>query len=106
MSRRTSSRRRCHQIDLQTFHTRGRDLENVNFQTPADAEYNGLSALLDVPIGPDGRPEQCAIVTTASARNVRGVDFETFRSGPARRPRRHGAGQPELRAPRSTSTTR
>ena len=68
-----------HQIDLQTFHTRGRDLENVNFQTPADAEYNGLSALLDVPIGPDGRPEQCAIVTTASARNVRGVDFETFR---------------------------
>jgi len=68
-----------HQIDLQTFHTRGRDLENVNFQTPADAEYNGLSALLDVPIGPDGRPEQCAIVATASARNVRGVDFETFR---------------------------
>jgi hypothetical protein len=68
-----------HQIDLQTFHTRGRDLENVNFQTPADAEYNGLAALLDVPIGPDGRPEQCAIITTASARNVRGVDFETFR---------------------------
>jgi hypothetical protein len=68
-----------HQIDLQTFHTRGRDLENVNFQTPADAEYNGLAALLSVPFGPDGRPEQCAIVTTASARNVRGVDFETFR---------------------------
>ena len=67
------------QIDLQTFHTRGKPLENVNFQTPADAEYNGLAALLSVPLGPDGRPEQCVIVTTASARNVRGVDFDTFR---------------------------
>ena len=68
-----------HQIDLQTFHTRGKPLENANFQTPADAEYNGLAALLQVPLGPDGRPEQCVIVTTASARNVRGVDFDTFR---------------------------
>jgi hypothetical protein len=67
------------QIDLQTFHPRGEDLENVNFQTPADAEYNGLAALLEVPLGPDGRPQQCVIVTTASARNVRGVDFDTFR---------------------------
>ena len=67
-----------HQIDLQTFHTRGEPIENANFQTPGDAEYNGLAALLQVPFGPDGRPEQCAIVTTASARNVRGVDFETF----------------------------
>jgi hypothetical protein len=69
-----------HQIDLQTFHTRGEDLENVNFQTPADAEYNGLAALLSVPLGADGRPQQCVIVTTASARNVRGVDFDTFRA--------------------------
>ncbi len=69
-----------HEIDLQTFHTRGKAIENANFQTPADAEYNGLAALLSVPIGPDGRPEQCVIVTTASARNVRGVDFETFRA--------------------------
>ena len=67
------------QIDLQTFHTRGKAIENANFQTPADAEYNGLAALLSVPLGPDGRPQQCVIVTTASARNVRGVDFETFR---------------------------
>jgi hypothetical protein len=67
------------QIDLQTFHTRGKPIENANFQTPADAEYDGLAFLLDVPLGPDGRPEQCVIVTTASARNVRGVDFETFR---------------------------
>jgi hypothetical protein len=69
-----------HQIDLQTFHTRGRPIVNVNFQTPADAEYYGLAALLSVPLGPDGRPEQCVIVTTASARNVRGVDFATFQA--------------------------
>jgi hypothetical protein len=69
-----------HQIDLQTFHTRGRPIENANFQTPADAEYNGLAALLNVPLGPDGRPVDCVIVTTASARNVRGVDFETFQA--------------------------
>jgi hypothetical protein len=67
------------QIDLQTLHTRGEDLQNVNFQTPADAEYAGLAALLDVQLGPDGRPERCVIVTTSSARNVRGVDYETFR---------------------------
>jgi hypothetical protein len=67
-----------HQIDLQTFHTRGEPIENANFQTPADAEYNGLAALLSVQLGPDGRPTQCAIVTTASARNVRGVDYATF----------------------------
>ena len=69
-----------HEIDLQTFHTRGKAIENANFQTPADAEYYGLAALLSVPFGPDGRPEQCVIVTTASARNVRGVDFETFQA--------------------------
>jgi hypothetical protein len=67
-----------HQIDLQTFHTRGEPIENANFQTPADFEYNALAALLNVPLGPDGRPQQCAIVTTASARNVRGVDYATF----------------------------
>jgi len=66
------------QIDLQTFHTRGQPIVNANFQTPGDAEYNGLAALLSVPFGADGRPEQCVIVTTASARNVRGVDYETF----------------------------
>ncbi len=69
-----------HQIDLQTFHTRGHAIRNANFQTPGDAEYNGLAALLSVPLGPDGRPEQCVIVTTASARNVRGVDFATFQA--------------------------
>jgi hypothetical protein len=68
------------QIDLQTFHTRGADVENANFQTPGDLEYNGLAALLSVPMGPDGRPVDCVIVTTASARDVRGVDYDTFRA--------------------------
>jgi hypothetical protein len=67
------------EIDLQTLHTRGEDVENANFQTPADLEYNALAAILAVPIDEEtGRPEQCAIVTTASARNVRGVDYETY----------------------------
>jgi hypothetical protein len=67
------------EIDLQTFHTRGEDIENANFQTPADGEYNGLAAILSVPIDPEtGRPSECVIVTTASARNVRGVDYQTF----------------------------
>ena len=67
------------EIDLQTFHPRGEDIENANFQTPADPEYNALAAILSVPIDEEtGRPAQCAIVTTASARNVRGVDYETF----------------------------
>ena len=66
------------EIDLQTFHTRGQDIVNANFQTPADAEYNGLRGLLGVPAGPDGRPTDCVIVTTASARNVRDVDYQTF----------------------------
>ncbi|OJU93533.1 MAG: hypothetical protein BGO23_12855 [Solirubrobacterales bacterium 67-14] len=66
------------EIDLQTFHTRGQDIENANFQTPQDIEYKGLKALLKVPSGPDGRPEQCVIVTTSSARDVRGVDFRTY----------------------------
>jgi len=81
------------QIDLQTFHTRGEPIRNANFQTPGDAEYNGLAALLSVPFGPDGRPEQCAIVTTASARNVRGVDYATFH---ARTP--HGVAGATARA--------
>lgn len=67
------------EIDLQTMHPRGEDIENANFQTPADLEYSLLAAILSVPIDEaTGRPEQCVIVTTASARNVRGVDYETF----------------------------
>ena len=43
------------EIDLQTFHTRGEDIENANFQTPGDVEYAGLAAILVGPARP-GRP--------------------------------------------------
>jgi hypothetical protein len=66
------------EIDLQTFHTRGEDIENANFQTPHDSEYDLLAGFLGVPRGADGRPLACVIVTTVSARNVRGVPYETF----------------------------
>ena len=66
------------EIDLQTFHPRGKDIVNANIQTPTDFEYGALKAILSVPASEDGRPEQCAIVTTSSARNVRGVDYQTF----------------------------
>lgn len=75
----TSKNVHWNEIDLQTFHTRGQDIENANFQAPQDAEYMGLKALLSVPSDPEtGRPAQCVIVTTASARDVRGVDFRTY----------------------------
>ncbi len=79
------------EIDLQTFHTRGADIENANFQAPADLEFNLLKVFLNVPAREDGRPEQCAIVTTASMRNVRGVDYNTFEKETAEH---HGHGVP------------
>ena len=79
------------EIDLQTFHTRGANLVNANFQTPADLEYAGLKFILDVESREDGRPAQCAIVTTASVRSVRDVDYATFESETARL---HGHGVP------------
>lgn len=67
------------EIDLQTFHTRGQDIVNANFQTPQDSEYNGLMALLAVPANPEtGRPDQCAIVTTSSARDVRDTTYQGY----------------------------
>ena len=71
------------EVDLQTFHTRSKDIQNANFQTPADAEYNALSRparrrSIDIEFTPDGGPAQCVIVTTSSARDVRGVDYQTF----------------------------
>lgn len=85
------------EIDLQTFHTRGEPIVNANFQTPADQEYNALAIVLSVPIAANGRPEQCAIVTTASARNVRGVDYVTFEERtPHGVPGATASGQPAL----------
>jgi hypothetical protein len=67
-----------HTIYLQTFATGGQDLADVNFQVPSDAIYQALAALLSVPVGPDGNPVDCAIVSTFSTRAVRGVDFDAF----------------------------
>jgi hypothetical protein len=67
-----------HTVYHQTFRTGGQDLENVNFQTPSDGIYGALRDLLKVPVGADGNPLQCAIVSTFSTRNVRGVPFDAF----------------------------
>jgi hypothetical protein len=67
-----------HTIYLQTFTTDGEDLANVNFQTPSDAVYRALAALLDVDLDAAGDPKRCAIVSTFSTRNVRDLDFAGF----------------------------
>jgi hypothetical protein len=68
-----------HTIYLQTFTTvKGYNLEHVNFQTPSDAIYGALAALLQVPVGADGNPQQCAVVSTFSTRNVRALDYQDF----------------------------
>ena len=67
-----------HTIYLQTFATAGEDLKNVNFQTPTDAVYGALAALMHVPVDAAGNPKQCAIVSTFSTRNVRDLDYPSF----------------------------
>ena len=67
-----------HTIFLQTFRTDGEDLDRVNFQTPTDAVYRALAALLAVPLDANGELRDCAIVSTFSTRNVRDVSFEEF----------------------------
>ena len=67
-----------HTIYLQTFAMAGRSLQRVNFQTPTDAVYDALAALLDVPRAPDGDPRQCAIVSTFSTAAVAQLSFDAF----------------------------
>ena len=67
-----------HTIYLQTFATAGENLKNVNFQTPTDAVYGALAALMHVPVDAAGNPKQCAIVSTFSTRNVRDLDYPSF----------------------------
>ncbi len=67
-----------HTIYLQTFTTNGEDLVNVNFQTPTDAVYRGLVALLKVPVDAQGNLVSCAIVSTFSTRNVRDLSYAKF----------------------------
>jgi hypothetical protein len=67
-----------HTIYLQTFTTNGEDLANVNFQTPTDAVYRGLVALLKVPVDSHGNLVACAIASTFSTRNVRDLSYAQF----------------------------
>jgi hypothetical protein len=67
-----------HSIALQTFHTRGRNLYRVNFQTPTEGVYRALAALVDAPLDADGELRECAIVSTFSTRNVRHLNFNQF----------------------------
>jgi hypothetical protein len=67
-----------HSIHLQTFSTDREDLANVNFQVPTDAIYRGLAALLSVPLDADGNPQDCAVVSTFSTKDVRDTSFAGF----------------------------
>jgi hypothetical protein len=67
-----------HSIYTQTFATGGEDLDNVNLQTPTDAVYDGLKALLSVPVDANDNPSQCAIVSTFSTVNVRDLSYQQF----------------------------
>jgi hypothetical protein len=67
-----------HTIYLQTFSTDGENLVNVNFQTPTEGVYRALAALLKVPLDSQGNLRACAIVSTFSTRNVRGLSFAKF----------------------------
>lgn len=67
-----------HTIYLQTFTTAGEDLANVNFQTPIEAVYKALVALVNVPVDSAGDPLGCAIVSTFSTKNVRDLSFNDF----------------------------
>lgn len=67
-----------HSIYTQTFTTAGADLENVNLQTPTDTIYKALTVILDVPLDAAGNPQQCAIVSTFSTKNVRDLSYQDF----------------------------
>jgi hypothetical protein len=65
---------------LQTFHTRGADLKQVNFQMPRLDIYRALAAVAGAELDPDtGRLAHSAIVSTffeLAGRNL--PDFDTF----------------------------
>ena len=65
-------------IYLQTFSTDGQDLANVNFQTPTLGVRTLLAMVLGIDTDEAGYPTQCAVVTTVSTKQVRGVTFDQF----------------------------
>ena len=66
------------QIHLQTFSTSGKNLKNVNFQTPTIDIASALGLLLNIPISKAGQPAKCVIVSTFSTSNVHNLDFNGF----------------------------
>ena len=67
-----------HGIYLQTFSTRGEDIERVNFQVPSVGIYHALAALLGVELDENDNPEQCVVVSTVSTVAIRDLSFEDF----------------------------
>jgi len=69
-----------HKIYLQTFHTRGSDLRQINFQMPPDEIYSALGVILGTNLDPEtGDPVKCAIVTTMFKESARHYDdFDDF----------------------------
>ena len=66
-----------HKIFLQTFHTRGSDLQQVNFQMPPDEIYSALAAIMGTELDPQtGDPVKCAVVSTFFKESAR--HYENF----------------------------
>lgn len=67
-----------HSIHLQTFVAHGRDLREVNFQTPTEDIYQALRALLGARLGREIDTSQCVVVSTISDPRVRAMTFDEF----------------------------
>lgn len=64
---------------VQTFHTSGHDLNQVNFQMPELGTYNLLAAVVQAEQDADGRLSKCGIVSTFFERGGRSfTDFDDF----------------------------
>jgi len=65
-----------HRIYLQTFHTRGSDLQQVNFQMPPDEIYNALGGIMETELDQNGDLVKCAVVSTFFKESAR--HYENF----------------------------
>jgi hypothetical protein len=64
---------------VQTFHTSGQDLTQVNFQMPAMTTYNLLAGFVEAGQEPDDSLSQCGIVSTFFQKEGRSfTDFDDF----------------------------
>jgi hypothetical protein len=68
---------------VQTFHTAGQDLRQVNFQMPALNIYNLLAGAVNAETEPDGSLSKCGVVSTFFQKEGRSFgnfdDFHAFR---------------------------